>query len=170
MPTKRDVPPPESQNLPSAKPSYGCKVEAGIIMNVPPRTVPMVGKKFPKLLHLEDTTVSFPLLDPAYTGGRVTIYLLTVYRLPEYHFHNTERLIDRCRCVLRKKPRSQVEHVGMGDLRQPFVRKGIAQNVFLEPLMLNLGVPPGDTLALLTQSAYVWATIPDKEGCGVLTK
>ena len=42
--------------------------------------------------------------------------------------------------------------------------------MFLEPLVLNLGVPPGDTLSFLTQPADVGTAIPDEKGGGVLAK
>ncbi|MFW9830895.1 MAG: hypothetical protein ACFFD8_03895, partial [Candidatus Thorarchaeota archaeon] len=40
-----------------------CKVEAGIIMNVTPRAVTVVGKQRPKLLPREDTALFFPFLN-----------------------------------------------------------------------------------------------------------
>ncbi len=42
--------------------------------------------------------------------------------------------------------------------------------MFLEPLTLNLCVPPGNAFAFFPQPADVGTAIPDEKGCGVLTK
>lgn len=106
MPTKVDVSPVKCQNLPATKPCYGCKVEAGIVMNVPPRIVSAVGKECPEILLGEDTALFFrsfilptPVVGSRFISSRYSASRKITFTIPsalftvaEEHF---ERSLDR---------------------------------------------------------------------------
>ena len=76
------------------------EVKTGVIQNVPPGTVAVIGEQRPELLRREDPPLLLLIFHPPDTSGRIPVDLFPVKCLPEDHLHYTECLVHRSWYVL----------------------------------------------------------------------